>query len=500
MTDADGSTSSSTLTINITDTGPAIGPESGTVDESALPEGTGGGTITASGSLDITAGQDSISEIRIGGPTGTLVPLNGSTQATGGSQGSGIGSLVITGNGDGTYDWTYTLNGNTEDHNQQDTTPDTVTDNFTLWVKDADGSTASNSLNITINDDDIQVTQVSDGHIANEAGLTLNGIFNVIGADNSDYLADLTSNVTNWSAGSPFADSGETSGGPSNHVFFYVNPDDTSKLIAYTDSNTTTSAYTGATGQSLVFTLDVNPESDGYVLQTFGQLDTFEELNFDISNLTAHYASGPQPYIYITDAFAAYSDLADIPSGENIVFTATTTDINDPEDPDLVNPNANYFAVDNLWVGDDYPSKVDGDTVETLVLDFEGNSTLGVKIVAGFQGNPDVNSVHYTVYLEDGTMVEGNWDGAGKDSLLEIEGFDQAIDKVELTINTDNPTPFQVTSISLAQSSTADDINLSFNVDLLDSDQGNSSTEADTTQATINIEFDGDNTMTGTLG
>ena len=168
ITDADGDTSQATLTINLAeDSAPTIGPESGTVYEAALaPDGSGvippGGSVTATGTLDITTGNDSIDEVRIGGETGVLVPVGGSTGAIAGTEG---GELVVTESA-GVYTWTYTQTNNTgHDQPINDTA---VLDTFDLWVKDSDGDPESNTLEITIVDDVPTIETIGDLHFVSE--------------------------------------------------------------------------------------------------------------------------------------------------------------------------------------------------------------------------------------------------------------------------------------------------------------------------------------------
>jgi len=78
-TDADGDVSSDDYTIAITDDGttPAVGPEAGTVYESALSDGSGGGVKVASGTFDITLDGDALAKLMVGG-----VDVTGATMAT----------------------------------------------------------------------------------------------------------------------------------------------------------------------------------------------------------------------------------------------------------------------------------------------------------------------------------------------------------------------------------------------------------------------------------
>ena len=74
-----------------------------------------------------------------------------------------------------------------------------------------------------------------------------------------------------------------------------------------------------------------------------------------------------------------------------------------------------------------------------------------------------------------------------------MEDYPDTIDKVILSVNEGTETPFNVGSLWVAQSTSEEDVNLSFHVDVEDSDN-------DVTSATIGVEFDGDKVMTGAYG
>ncbi len=477
VTDGDGDTDTAKVSLSLIDTGPTVDPDPGEVNESALPEGTdpdpgGAGTLIYTGNLNVNPANDSIAEVRIGGSGGVLVPNNGSTAALAGTQGSTIGTLVVSGDGAGNYTYTYTLKDNTEDHDQQDSTPDDVIDSFNVWVKDADGSTASDTLDITITDDDILVTQVSDGHIANQVySLTLNGTFNVVGADDDVYTADLSSNT----APADLYSNGKA-------VSYYVDSGNPDTLLAVTDLSNPTG--------SKVFTLDVDPNSDGYTLTTHARLDSVT--TFDVDAASSSWPSGPISSMYITEN-GGYATIA-AAGGEPIKIIATTTDTSS----DLVNGSTNGLGIDGQWIGDDAAtSGVDNGTPETMVLDFINPVTaVDIGIWAHSNGTAGVTWTAYSTGPEgpvSGTALVGHL------SSFTISNLGFTIDKIELGYDDTNDY-YRIQTLSVSEISADEDINLSFGVSLLDSDQNNSATEADTTDATINIEFDGDHTMTGTAG
>jgi VCBS repeat-containing protein len=376
------------------------------------------------------------------------------------------GNLVVRGDGS----WTYTLTSNTShDSNDAEYTASEM-DTYQVAVTDGSNTSDTKTLNVYITDDIVQVTQVSDGHIANELNLTLNGIFNVVGADNDFYSADLNANT---------APTNISSGGKAIH--YYVDSNDPSTLLAVTDLNDLSG--------SKVFTLSVDPNGDSYTLTTHAQMDTLTTYYFDLKALS--YPSGPVPEMYITDQ-GAYETLDEIPPGVTAKILATTTDPYSTDTPDLVNGSGNGLGVDNQWIGDDLDPNDEGTpTPEELVLDF-------IDPVVAVEIDIDVHSskpagVIWTAYSTGNEApVSGTAYLTDDDGSFTISGLGFAIDKIVLGHDTDYEY-YRVANINISETSTENDINLDFNVEVSDSDN-------DSTTDSISIEFDGDNSMSGTLG
>ncbi|WP_275289382.1 Ig-like domain-containing protein [Halomonas elongata] len=149
ITDADGDTSSAQLHVTVNeDSKPvlsALEGSDGVVDEAGLQDGSrpGDGSNVTSGTFGATVGNDSPSNLTIGG-----VNANG-----GGVFQGEYGTLEVTDNGDGEYGWTYTLTDNSTEHFSQGTGIDGVQDVFDIELADSEGDTTSGALNIDIIDD-----------------------------------------------------------------------------------------------------------------------------------------------------------------------------------------------------------------------------------------------------------------------------------------------------------------------------------------------------------
>ncbi|NIC04219.1 retention module-containing protein [Billgrantia bachuensis] len=173
ITDADGDTASATLTVTVApDSEPtiAINADSASVDEAGLPSGSaaGDGSHATQGTFVANTGNDGLASLVI----------NGVNVTAGGTVQGEHGTLVVT-LVDGSYSWTYTLDGATDG--------DTTSDSFSLVVTDSDGSTASDSLNIDIVDDMPQAVNDNGGTVTEDSAVTvLSGsvLFNdTLGAD-----------------------------------------------------------------------------------------------------------------------------------------------------------------------------------------------------------------------------------------------------------------------------------------------------------------------------
>jgi T1SS-143 domain-containing protein len=101
--DGDGDQASGQFSISVgTDSVPSVSDDSGTVDESALGDGSGGGTHTTGGALSIDTGGDMLAGLKVNGeavsPTGTTL-ITGVYGDLDGCGGPGAGELRYSGHG-----------------------------------------------------------------------------------------------------------------------------------------------------------------------------------------------------------------------------------------------------------------------------------------------------------------------------------------------------------------------------------------------------------------
>ncbi|GGX90302.1 hypothetical protein GCM10007160_17190 [Litchfieldella qijiaojingensis] len=149
-------------------------PGASEVDEAGLPGGSDAGSDshTSSGSFTIDTGNDTL----------TSLTINGQNVTGGGTVQGVYGTLVVTLNEDGSYGWSYTLDGATEG--------DEVQESFELVATDSDGSTSDGSLTIDIVDD-IPSVSISGAAEATEGSESVIGSWSVTeGADGATTVVE----------------------------------------------------------------------------------------------------------------------------------------------------------------------------------------------------------------------------------------------------------------------------------------------------------------------
>ncbi|PTB00889.1 retention module-containing protein, partial [Halomonas urumqiensis] len=154
LTDGDGDTSTATATLTLQDDStPTISVvradgDDGVVWESALPDGSGGGDLTTSGTLEVDTGNDALGVRQVQDVTGTWIDITADGTTVQGQ----YGELSVDLDGS----WTYTLAANTLDHDGDDLigADDQVQDAFQVRATDSDGDVSPEAtLTVDINDD-----------------------------------------------------------------------------------------------------------------------------------------------------------------------------------------------------------------------------------------------------------------------------------------------------------------------------------------------------------
>ena len=162
---------------------------------------------------------------------------------------------------------------------------DSLIEGIIIEAVGANNSVISATLDVTINDDGIDASTTNSSGL-NAADTQISGTVAVAGADGNDnestdqYSADLSVNIVGWSESSTFADSGLMTSG--NAIYYYVDPDDTSVLIAYTSSSAAEWGDADAI-QTKIFTLTLDPNSGEYVLDLETPITKITTTNADLT-------------------------------------------------------------------------------------------------------------------------------------------------------------------------------------------------------------------------
>ncbi|QOR39134.1 retention module-containing protein [Billgrantia diversa] len=183
LTDADGDTSTATVTLTLEDDSePTIevvlaDGDDGVVSESALPNGSGGGDLTAAGTLVVQTGNDTLDFLEVQDTNGDWIKVEAGGTSLQGKYG------LLTVNTDGS--WSYALSDNTLDHDGDDLTgtDDQVQDAFQVRATDNDGDVSPEAtLAVDINDDGPVAANNNGGTVTEDAiGNVLSS--NVLGND-----------------------------------------------------------------------------------------------------------------------------------------------------------------------------------------------------------------------------------------------------------------------------------------------------------------------------
>ncbi|MGL5468473.1 MAG: Ig-like domain-containing protein, partial [Shewanella sp.] len=458
LTDGSGPTVTSTLTINVTPVDDPVtllglnGTDK-TVSEANLATGTqpNNAALTQSGSFNFST-LDGFATLMIAGTTLTLPQLQALSASSPVTITTAYGTLTLTGfsggASGGSVSYSYTLNTKVDNDSVTGATGTGYIDSISVTVKDIDGNSANNSLDINIVDDVIVLNE-GDLNGINAIGTYVGtGLLDTTGADQL-YSADLSANVTGWNGTSvTFADSGITSGG--NTLFYFVDPLNPSILYAYTDSSGTPSAFDASNiNQQLVFTLTAQPNSDSYTMQVYKSIDSLSEVVIaglnggEGGNSSAVYVG----YNAATGQFDIDSNLSQL--AYDLAFTLTSRNANGSAG--TVNGNTGGFGANNAFV----------DSGEVFVIDYAKDVA---SATINFSGTA---LVHFKAYDKNGQLLgEGNIASGGEISNL------GAISHIELTTTgTGNDFRFQFNGTSAQEIVTSTQgTNLNFDVTVKDSD------------------------------
>ncbi len=399
----DGHGGEDTAQVTIT----VVGDSTTTVYESGLVEGTQPGAMDTSAS-----GQLRFSEV-----DGKTLSVVCNDEVIGDLTGNGadeIGSLsgeygLITFYGDGT--WSYQLN------SQADHIPGTTPyEQFDIKLNDGEQDSGAIVIKLGIEDDTVAITETSTAYLPNTSGHSFTGVLNTLGAD-IQYNADLSGNIDDWGTGDPaitHADTNMTSGGLP--LYYYVDPADTSVLIAYTDSSGSNAFSDGAT-QTEVFRVTADPNNDRYVVETPGSgsglIDVVETTTLDGVNggnsffqVLIEGESG-----YEVKTYSSEGDwLADNAIKAITVMAISAVEVTGPDQTENIKVNWSKQAIGSAsgWING---------ATEVLTMKLVAGDVIGAQIGIDVQKGAYI----WRAYDKDGKLLDESSSGGITSSTFEVK-------------------------------------------------------------------------------
>jgi len=483
LTDGDGDTSVTTLTITIINGQPSLVAASETTSDAAGDDNIVNSNVdvfdaqTKTGSMSFDFGSDGAN---------TTTPFSytydgGLGSVTESETTNGLGQKVITLT---SASWVLTLNEVTGGYTFRQTHAydhaagtSSATGIVTVTLMDADGSTASKALTMSITDDTPTLGASAHAVIANESNLSVIGTMAVDGGADHPVTASLAGNV---------APAGLTWNG--NPIQYYIDLAHPDTLVAYTGTDHT---------QNNVFTLTVDAINGTYTFTEWQPLDAFSSV--DVLGSTG-IAGGPKDLLQLTSGAKGTGSNLSLLSGwhadagfvlndwKNGVTGATTTDHISFHD---VNGSSQGFGVDsnNFDVGDilrfDFGAVTDYDGAGPYAPPNSSQANV-TSITLSFT---KTTTIDYVVHYTDGSISDGSFT-SGKGNVIPPGGGTKFIDWVEIY---SEGSAGKVTLDKETTVTTTGTKELSFDVTVTDHD-------SDSSSVTIGITVDGDHTLTGASG
>jgi hypothetical protein len=350
-----------------------------------------------------------------------------------------------------------------------------VIDSFDLFVKDSDGDTAANTLEITVVDDEPGIGDPQDAILTNETGNSATGDLDItFGADGPSTTTDAIQ------LGAPPVDG---DGHAVDNGDALLTSDGT-PLIYLSDGSGGWIAVTDDTAQTPVFTVSVDAVAETYSVNIVGLLDG-APVPFDVDLATGDHTGG-------NDFVAQFEVDIDGDAVNDVRVTATAATDVLPLGTAKVNFNANSVGVDT---GNDINGD-DGDLLHVEFTDPADDSYLTVETVNVELDNfshPNPETAYVQAYIHDGANLVAVGSPivfTGPPSTFEVSPGGE-FDTLEFTAA--EGTTYKVATISGIDSTEAADHTVTFDVTVEDGD-------GDTDFDTFDVTFDGDGILNGDTG
>ncbi|WP_066016649.1 Ig-like domain-containing protein [Endozoicomonas atrinae] len=485
MSDDEGAESTSTATITVTGTNDApvvdVGAEK-LVFESGLDEDNPdvSRVTQVTGRLDsIDVEGDDLTLYANGFEVGRLT---GTHELIGTVEGD-YGEVTFYGDGQ----WSYQLNDKVD--NQVDATP---FEKFEVILND--GELGSNTAVIKVNiNDEIRITNASDAWVLiNAPEHSYIGVLQTEGI-NTQYEGDLSKNITGWNKNTQeHGDSGLTSNGKA--VYYFVDSQDTSVLIAYTDS-AGSNAFSDSNTQDELFRIRLDPNNDRYIIETSG---SGELIDFTYTTELGHITGGNENFLVLVAGdddleVERYESKADWNADDDVVgrsIIAISAQKENSGEPIAVNWSANSIAVGSGWIAG---------AEDILVMEFVAGDTIGVTIGIDVHNGRNSNGFyHWKAFGTDGHLLD---QGISNNAKLVIVG-QEVLGHVEL-VGRDADSQFRIVTDSTVLTRTTQPSGESaINIEVVATDS-----DGDVASETVSINFtegqqgdSSDNVLVGTAG
>ncbi|MDO9144921.1 type I secretion C-terminal target domain-containing protein, partial [Rhodoferax sp.] len=260
------------------------------------------------------------------------------------------------------------------------------TEQFSYTMRDADGTTSSSTLTITITDTGPTLT-VADAIVANEAsGFAYSSMIASAVDAQTAMKADLTSNITGWSSDLTYAAVAGATAEGGKTLYYSVDPSNKGVLHAYIDNNSSPSAYGAAENQKLIFTLTLDPVAQQYMVDMNGKLDA------DVTDVGATFTQNIGSnidYLIIGTDGAMYKPGAALPIGVTEAVRVDST-------LGAINTSTQGISGDSQWIDK---------TTELVTFDVAGVALKASVSIDIKSVNPGAGSgwIKWEVWNTDGT-------------------------------------------------------------------------------------------------
>ena len=253
-----------------------------------------------------------------------------------------------------------------------------------VTLEDGDQDVAMDAVGIgafiSFKDDGPTLTSIEPATLLNDPNAQVTGTSDLAMGVDLPGSADLSWNVTGWDGDDVvYSASALTAGGET--VYYYVDPEDTSVLFAYTSE--IPGVYTSGADQELIFTLTFDVTTGEYTIVMDGTLDASSQT---FGTLFNQNIGANEDYLLLTDAGKLYKPGSVIPSDERVITTVDSS-------TGGVNASQQGLGVGNQFV----------DGSEAIYFFYEG-SVEAAQFSVDIQGGEATNEVSWTAY---GTNSEG---------------------------------------------------------------------------------------------